>query len=514
MMPYHPSPKLLLPLILLALATLACEQSAPDGSSSWGVSNPPLTAVAQGTATRTPFLPATRAPGTPIVSPTPDAPHAVPDPRTEDDEYVVQAGDTLGIIAQRFGVTIEALIAANDLANPNLLEVGQTLIIPAADPSNPAPGDKIIPDSELVYGPASTTLDIEEFVDRQDGYLARYEQQVDDLGGGTFTGAEIVWRVARQYSVNPRLLLAALEYQSGWVTDSGPDENTLQFPMRVRDSWRSGLYRQLAWAANNLNRGYYLWKVNGVSSWILTDGSVVPVNPNINAGTAGVQQLFAMLYDREHWERAISPEGLLATYSDLFGYPFDFAIEPLLPDDLSQPEMQLPFEEDVVWAFTGGPHGGWGDGSAWAALDFAPPFEGLGCGQSDLWVVAVADGMILRAEYGEVIQDLDGDELEQVGWTMLYMHIEARDRVRPGTYVQAGDRIGHPSCEGGYSTGTHVHIARRYNGEWISADQDLPFEMDGWVSRGTGIEYDGFLDNDDDSIEAWNGATDANAIQR
>ena len=113
-----------------------------------------------------------------------------------------------------------------------------------------------------------------------------------------------------------------------------------------------------------------LWRVNGVGTWVLGDGSVVPIDPTINAGTAGVQSMFAPLYDRPGWEAAVSEGGLFATYNNLFGYPFDLAIEPLLPTGLHQPEMQLPFEEDVEWSFTGGPHGGWGDGSAWAALDF------------------------------------------------------------------------------------------------------------------------------------------------
>jgi hypothetical protein len=94
------------------------------------------------------------------------------------------------------------------------------------------------------------------------------------------------------------------------------------------------------------------------------------------------------------------------------------------------------------------------------------------------------------------------------------MHIEARDRVQPGTYLHAGDRIGHPSCEGGVSTGTHLHLARRYNGEWIPADQVLPFVLDGWVSRGTGVEYDGYLERDGHIVEAWEGRSALNMIQR
>jgi hypothetical protein len=176
--------------------------------------------------------------------------------------------------------------------------------------------------------------------------------------------------------------------------------------------------------------------------------------------------------------------------------------------------MQLPFEPARTWAFTGGPHGGWGDGAAWAALDFGPPGDSVGCVQSDDWVVAVADGQILRAEYGAVIQDLDGDGMEQTGWVVLYMHIETRDRVEPGVYLGAGERVGHPSCEGGVSSGTHVHLARKYNGEWIPADQDIPFVLDGWTSRGTGTEYDGFLVRGSQEIEAYAGNSPENEIQR
>jgi murein DD-endopeptidase MepM/ murein hydrolase activator NlpD len=94
------------------------------------------------------------------------------------------------------------------------------------------------------------------------------------------------------------------------------------------------------------------------------------------------------------------------------------------------------------------------------------------------------------------------------------MHIDSQGRVKPGTNLKAGERIGHPSCEGGVSTGTHLHLARRYNGEWIPADQTLPFVLDGWVSRGGGNEYDGFLEKKGHVIEAWEGRSSDNAIQR
>jgi hypothetical protein len=400
------------------------------------------------------------------------------------------------------------------------LEVGQVLVIPPPDPSSVAPGYKIIPDSELVYSPAAAPFVIHEFIQQQNGYLARYTQSVEDLDNQSFTGAQIVERVALQYSVNPRLLLAVLEFQSGWVTQENPNPEFENFPLGIRDAWRAGLYRQLAWAANNLNRGFYGWRVNAIGSWITLDGMVIPANPTVNAGTAGVQKLFSLLYPRETWLKVIgSDEGFMAVYMKLFGYPFDYTVEPLVPQGLRQPVLQLPFEPGITWAFTGGPHGSWGDGSAWGALDFAPDGEAAGCISSDAWVTAMGNGPILRAGNGEVIQEIEtigspSDGYEQTGWVVLYMHIESRDRVQPGIYLHAGDHIGHPSCEGGVSNGTHVHIARKYNGEWIPADQSIPFVLDGWVSRGLGVEYDGQLNKDEKIIEAWDGISPENIINR
>jgi murein DD-endopeptidase MepM/ murein hydrolase activator NlpD len=134
--------------------------------------------------------------------------------------------------------------------------------------------------------------------------------------------------------------------------------------------------------------------------------------------------------------------------------------------------------------------------------------------ENSSWVVAVADGVVTYAHNGLVILDLDGDGLEQTGWTVIYLHIASYDRVSAGDVLRIGDIIGHPSCEGGYSTGTHIHIARRYNGEWISADGPLPFILDGWVSEGAGVEYNGYLINDGQLVEALDFRSDANQIWR
>lgn len=68
----------------------------------------------------------------------PSAVSAAPTQSTPGSErwllvYTVRPGDTLSEIALRYGVTIEALMAANDLRNPNRIVVGQDLIVPEAN---------------------------------------------------------------------------------------------------------------------------------------------------------------------------------------------------------------------------------------------------------------------------------------------------------------------------------------------------------------------------------------------
>jgi len=501
---------LFLVIVLLAGCTRAAPERQPYALPAKPTSPAGLTS-ASGRPTRTVFVTPSRLPGGPVFTPTPDAPHPVPTVRTDPIKYTIKAGDTLGKIAQANNISLEELEAANQITNPDRIDVGLVLTIPVSTPEVPASSFKIIPDSELVYGPSTVDFNIASFIEARKGFLSHYSEDVDNE---TVTGAEVVSRVAREFSVNPRLLLAVLEYRSAWVTASSPDQATHDYPLAFPDLRRVGLYKQLSWAADNLNRGFYLWKVNAIPNWVLADGTLVLAAATVNAGTAGVQNLMALFYGKDSWSQAVSADGFYTAYQKLFGYPFDLTYEPLVPAGTEQPPLQLPFESGVPWSFTGGPHGGYGDGSGWAALDFAPPGENQTCPISTAWAVAAAPGVVIRSEHGEVVLDLDGDGLEQTGWTLLYLHVDKQDRVAAGRVLKAGDTIGHPSCEGGVSTATHLHLARRYNGEWIPADGPLPYNLDGWVSQGNGIVYDGYLNRNGETVEAWDGRATTNEIRR
>ncbi|MBC8450198.1 MAG: LysM peptidoglycan-binding domain-containing protein [Chloroflexi bacterium] len=64
--------------------------------------------------------------------------------------HVVQPGETLYAIAQRYGVSPGAIVSANGLLNPNFIYVGQRLTIPQGTPT-PGGGVHIVQRGETLY---------------------------------------------------------------------------------------------------------------------------------------------------------------------------------------------------------------------------------------------------------------------------------------------------------------------------------------------------------------------------
>lgn len=438
-----------------------------------------------------------------IANPTP-VPNA--NTATGAEEYIVQAGDTLSAIAARFGASTDTLQAINQLDNPDHLFVGQVLQLPQA-PTEMGSNFKVLPDSRLVRAPGSISFNIYDFINQQTGFIRTATDEIDDI---SFTAAQIVERVSLEYSVDARVLLAFLELKGNWLSRSDIDEYAQNYPLHAPASLfgfdRRGLYRQLAWGAEQLNAGYYGWKLRGLSAIEFQDGLRIRIAPDLNAGTVGVQYALSRFNEHLPWRNEVSADGLYRIYLHYFGDPFANSIEPLIPDSLVQPTLTLPFQQGETWFYTGGPHGGYGSASAWSSIDFVPPDEREDgsplCYISEYFVTAVASGVIARSGDGTVILDLDGDGDESTGWTIVYLHVGSPDRIAQGTAVTAGDRIGRPSCEGGVSSAAHLHIGRRYNGEWMpttcqgcsTALTTPPFVMSGWEAVGiVNQEYQGYL---------------------
>jgi LasA protease len=414
--------------------------------------------------------------------------------------YITQAGDSLSTLAARFEVRPDQITPAQPATG--LLMPGQSLTIPNLLGQPPYPS-AVLPDSAIVYSPATVNFQIEAFITQAGGYLSTYTEKVEDE---YLSAPDIVRRVAVESSINPQLLLAILEFRSGWVRGQPFAYTQLEYPIGFYVPEYKGLYMELSLVAKELNLGYYGWREGSLTDLTFPDGSHVRLSPALNAGSVAMQMLTSMFYlHQSDWVDALyGSQGITAIYHQMFGDPWQAAAtaEPLFPAGVNQPVLELPFTAGEYWSLTSGPHISWRTGTPRGALDFAPITGEPPCAVSRAWVTASAPGRVVRAERGVVALDLDGDGLEQTGWVLVYMHIAEQERVPIGAWVETNTPIGHPSCEGGTATGSNVHLARKYNGEWLAADGPLPMVLSGWVAQQGELSYEGTLEKDGQIVTA------------
>jgi LysM repeat protein len=120
-----------------------------------GITNP-----AQVYVGRTLIIPGTAAEDTPSVTPESTVapnPAPTPTPPPTTSTHTVQRGETLSAIARRYGVSVQALVWTNNIANPSLILPGQVLVIPGAGrvvPGTPGGPKRIVIDisEQHLYG--------------------------------------------------------------------------------------------------------------------------------------------------------------------------------------------------------------------------------------------------------------------------------------------------------------------------------------------------------------------------
>ena len=465
----------------------------------------PTSTIPPRTEIGTPYISTATAPAngtSPIVELTPVV-TALPTFEIAPILYYAQSGDMLSAVANRFGVKESEIVSDADLTKAKLIDAGTLLIIPDRLTEEMTPNIQIMPDAEVIFSFTSADFNVEDYVQQSGGYLATFR---DYLGStGWINGDKAIERLAIDNSINPRLLLGLLEFEGRWVRGQPVDELHTNYPMGFNDYHFKGMSIQMVWAINTMAIAYYGWRAGTLTHLVFPDGSTLRIDPRLNAGTVALQYLFSRIHSRLQWEQIIDQNsGFPAMYIEMFGDPWSRgdAIPPIFPSELNQPDLVLPFDPGIEWSMTGGPHNAWGQinpaiydatHSVYAAIDFAPSTDHGGCELTPTWVTAASPGLVVRSDNGAVMVDLDGDGYEQTGWNLLYMHILKKDRVPVGTWLETNDRIGHASCEGGVSTGTHLHFARKYNGEWVTADGPIPFVMDGWRVVAGEKAYEGKL---------------------
>lgn len=152
-------------------------------------------------------------------------------PSARSTTYVVRANDTMGGIAQRHGVSLTKLLAANKLKSSSIIYPGQKIIVPdAGSASTPAPTQA--PPSGYQY-PNKTAQAVAE---------SKAKLAARDVPSRTETTA-MVRATATRHGVDPKLALAIAWLESSWYQRavSSTDAVGVMQLMPVAETWASEL---------------------------------------------------------------------------------------------------------------------------------------------------------------------------------------------------------------------------------------------------------------------------------
>ncbi len=428
--------------------------------------------------------------------------------------YITQQGDTLPSLADRFDVAVSSIQADQELSTNGLLAPGLSLWIPDTLEATLPYETPFFPDSATIFGPSVGDFNAANFAFAAGGFLAGYVETVNEV---EMTGPDIIQTVAVETSTNPRLLLALLEYRSGWVFGFPEGAAADPYPLGFGAGTDTGLYKELMIAAKLLAQGFYGWRAGTLTTLPYPESADFRFSPTLNAGSVALMHLFATFYPKTEWANALFGEaGFLAAYTAIFGDPWARAalVEPYLLAETHQPELTLPFSVGENWSVTGGPHITWQTGTPRGAVDFAPIIVEAACAVSVRWATAAAPGLVVRSERGVVALDLDGDGDEGTGWVLIYQHMAEEERAAVGTWLAQDAPVGHPSCEGGQATGTHLHLARKFNGEWVGVGEPLPLVLSGWLAVAEERNYEGFLVKGENVVNASPTSVTGSSISR
>jgi LysM repeat protein len=185
-------------------------------------------------------------------------PVAGPLPPIGGQAYIVQLGDTLTAVAYRYGVSVSAIARANNLVNPNRIYAGQRLVIPSGS----------------VSPPAAPTPGTTYTVQRGDT-LARIAMRY---------GVSMWWIVQANNVANPnliypgqRLYIPASSPDTGWVK---PGCEHLAWP---REGAQLSGTVEVRGTADLANFGYYKleYRKGGLDEWHYVTGADKPVHSGV-----------------------------------------------------------------------------------------------------------------------------------------------------------------------------------------------------------------------------------------
>lgn len=382
-------------------------------------------------------------------------------------------------------------VAAGPGLAPIVSPLGEVVVIPdSAATGSPAP---LLDDGRLFYEPGWGTVQVQEFLAGRPGTLAARRIWCGDQ---EVSVAHIVAGKALLYGINPKVLLALLEWQSGLVDDPAPAGETLDLAMGYRREEHLGLEAQIDRAVRELFRATRDYP--GARELLLSDGRTVPLPGGTNMGSYAVMRAVALSGDEGTLARlsGSGPDSFVRVYLRLFGEdprlpwpePFRLAGAPFLTRPYEGPfevtalfDHHYPFlsedgqlvthlgDEAPTLPYDG--HDGWD-----YALDIGVP------------VLAAADGLVAWAGNLDdgcatiargVILD-HGNHYQTIYWHFSQVNVVEGQRLARGQVIGLAGASG---C----ADGPHLHLGVHFLGRETDPEGWCGPGEDPWARHPAGM---------------------------
>ncbi len=365
----------------------------------------------------------------------------------------------------------------------------------------------LLSDGQFVYGPNAYDFDIPAWIETRAPHLMPYAAPLEGL--------------AAYASVNPRLLLTLMELRTGLLSDPAADpENPFGWD-------ETGFSGQVEAVNAVLTNAYYLHlhqysaldpAERSLPPLTLADGSELAVAPEVNAGTYAVLAFLARTETADSLPAAL--QAFPALWADSFpgDDPLDESNQVYIPGSLTAQEipppslLELPFARGQSWWFGGVHHNLGITGSDASSIDFANEWRYWMCPDPPDCMEGYAPYDLtpypIRAAHADWITTIPGTRYgitapcqatvysrhDRTGWATRYYHLE---NVQAAPYVLSpiaqnqvlgymADTKKEALCNGGDSSGHHVHFSLMFNGAFVPIEGAA---LSGWVVHG---EYDNF----------------------
>ncbi|MDP4985646.1 M23 family metallopeptidase [Pseudoalteromonas tunicata] len=277
---------------------------------------------------------------------------------------------------------------------------------------------------------------------------------------------EVILHWAGYSSVNPKLLIALIELQSQLI--STPDEANVEQPLKGLSN-EVGFDKQVKDIALQLSARFYAFEQ------ALSDNKISQLQSNTPA-TLALQSLFSA--SEQQTEQTNQPaqskfNQLLSSYAQISNGEsllIDINNRQLAASEQASIQaasfyMSFPWPSGSAW-YSGGAHSNTGSGYPFSSLDFNNGSGGWG--SNTPWVQASHGGQVTRYSACNI------RVTHSSGYATSYYHMD-NVQYNTGDVISAGAWLGRYAnnysaalCEGGQSSGPHVHWSLLYNGRFIS----------------------------------------------